>query len=580
MKKLKIIIPVLLVIAAVLAVAAYLILGNKIAITGKGKVQKGLAKSLNSFEEDKDVLTDFEEYKYMKNIDSKPFETEVKFNIDADIEGLDDIDKDIGKLVEKVVDELADANITMKMAMDKANKQLVYSLDLDAEKIIGKLTGEAVITDKEITFRSNEINKNFLTITKEDAEDKKLEEVVEMFDMVDELFARNFSDLKFSAEEIQHFKDTYGVVLENTITDDMITSEKGEFVVDGNNTNCTVTIVNFNNENVKKLLGNYVTAYKEDKEGKEILTNKFTALYGKELTEEMMDSIDESIEEIEDEIAKIEGASIDYITYGTATEVYGNEYKITIDEETLDIVEKFNSDNKSYTISFEDEEIVNATVKKANGEFSLDATVTIEGTAVKVKFSKTKDKLELSAKLDNVFDISIKADINTKTNTDKELAQDVVLNVDVDVPIAKIKGNATIKMNENLKIVDSIDVPDTENAVSLLDDDKLEKYADDASSAIEKLTEKFTKSDLYKAIEEYSSSKYNSYSSYNYDDYTWDDSDYNYSFDDDYSYNFDDDYNWNYDTNTTNTNTTNTNTSTSNTVTNTTNANTNSVFDY
>ena len=40
MKKLKIIIPVLLVIAAVLAVAAYLILGNKIAITGKGKVQK------------------------------------------------------------------------------------------------------------------------------------------------------------------------------------------------------------------------------------------------------------------------------------------------------------------------------------------------------------------------------------------------------------------------------------------------------------------------------------------------------------------------------------------------------------
>ena len=419
MKKIKIIIPVLVVILIVLCVLLYIILGNKIAITGKGKVQKGLAKSFSFFEENESVLTDLEEYQYMKYIDSKPFETEVKFNVDVDFEGLEEYDKDFTKTVKKVTEEIADSDITLKLAMDKKNKQMVCGLDLEAEEIIGELTGEAVITDEEIAFRSEDINEKFLKITKEDAEENGMYEV---FDLVDGFFEKNFNDVRFSKEEIKHFKDTYGVVLENTITNKMINSEKGEFVVNGENTKCTVTTVKFDNEKVKELLKNYINVYKEDKEGIEILKKKYNTITGEKKSEKFFELPDDKLDEIKEEIDKIEDTSLEFITYGTSTEVYGNEYKITMDEETLTIVEKFNSDNITYVGYFEDEEVLNATIKK--GEFCFEATVTSLGSTLNVNFAKTKEKVEFSMKSDE-YEISVKADIKVKTNTDEEFAQEM-----------------------------------------------------------------------------------------------------------------------------------------------------------
>ena len=498
MKKIKIIIPVLVAILIVLCVLLYIILGNKIAITGKGKVQKGLAKSFSFFEENESGLTDFEEYKYMKYIDSKPFETEMKFNVDVDFEGLEEYDRDFAKAVKKVTEEIADSDITLKLAMDKKNKQMVCGLDLDAEEIVGKLTGEAVITDEEIAFRSEDINEKFLKITKEDAEDNGMDEI---FDFVDELFEKNFNNLSFSKEEIKHFKDTYSVVLENTITNEMINSEKGEFVVNGENTKCTVTTVKFDNEKVKELLKNYINVYKEDKEGKEILKKKFSAIYGEKKSEDFFESLDDELDEIEDFFDKIEDTSLEFITYGTSTEVYGNEYKITMDEETLAIVEKFNSDNITYVGYFEDEEVLNATIKK--GEFCFEATVTSLGSTLNVNFAKTKEKVEFSMKSDE-YEISVKADIKVKTNTDEEFAQDVVLNIERNVPDENFTQTINAKINQTLKIVDSIDVPNINKAINIFDEDKLEEYADDSMDAIQKLSDKFKKSDFYKAIFDYS----------------------------------------------------------------------------
>lgn len=495
MKKIKIIIPVLLVILVILGVVV-IILSNEIAFTGKGKVQKGLAKSFNFFEENETVLTDLEEY--MKKVDSKPFETELKFNIDADFEGLEEIDKDFSKAIKKATEEIADSDITLKLAMDRKNKQMVCGLDLDAEDICGNLTGEAVITDEEFSFRSEDINEKFLKITKEDAEENGMYEV---FDLVDEFFEKNFNDVRFSKEEIKHFKDTYGVVLENTITNKMINSEKGEFFVNGENIKCTVTTVKFDNENVKELLKNYINVYKEDKEGIEILKKKYNAITGEKKSEKFFELPDDELDEIKEEIDKIEDTSLEFITYGTSTEVYGNEYKITMDEETLTIVETFNSDNITYVGYFEDEEVLNATIKK--GEFCFEATVTSLGSTLNVNFAKTKEKVEFSMKSDE-YEVSANADIKVKTNTDKEFAQDVILTLGLNVPDEEFEGTITVKMNENLKIVDSIDVPNTDKAISVFNQNKLEKYADDGKDAIQKLSDKFKKSDFYKAIVDYS----------------------------------------------------------------------------
>lgn len=514
MKKLKIIIPVLLVIVAI-AVACFVLFSDKLAFTGRSQAEKGLSKSLNLFEDFEDVFVGNEEYKYLKNITSKPFETEVSFNVELDIDGLEDLlgNKDTAELVNKVLDELADANIITKVAMDKSKKQMLTNIEVDAENIVGKITGEAVVTEDEIAFRSKEINKNYLSISKEDAEEN--ENAKQIFDMIQGLFDKDYSSYAFTKEEIEHFKNTYGDIFDKTVEDDMIKKEKGNFTVDGDSKSCTVTTISLNNEKVKELLKNYMETYKNDEKGQEILNKKLIAIYGEEITEQMIDEINETLDDLSDEIEDIEGWSIEFITYGNMVNVFGNEYKITIDEETLDIVERFNSDSREYIISFDEEELVNTTVKQTKNELTVNSKVDIDGITANVDLVKNKDKVSLKISAENIGEIEIVANIDTKTNTDKEFNQNIKL--EITVSSKDLNGTATITMNEKVNIVDSIDVPDTSKAVNIFDN-KFEKYIEDSQQPILELLQKIQKSDLYKAIQDYSTSS----RTYNYNDYNLD----------------------------------------------------------
>ena len=496
MKKLKIIIPVIIVIIAGL-VAAYIFLGDNIAISGKSKAEKGFSKSLNQVEGSTELFQFDNEYKIVEKMNSNPFEEEVKLNFDIDIDNLEDLigDEDTAKLITDILDELSNADLLTKVSMDKSKKQLSTSIGLNSEDTFGTISEETIISSDEMSFRSKEINENFLSIKKDD-----YESLEEFFNLIDESFDKDYSNMQFSDEEIEYFKETYGNVFDSVITDDIIKSEKGEFTVSDKAKSCTVTTVSLNEEKVKELLKKYVETFENDEKGRKIIEDKFKNLYGNEISDQLISQLDDEIDSMNDQIDEIEGISINFITYGSTVDVYGTTYEITLDESTLKLTQTYNSDNTKYVISLDDEEILNATLEQSKNDMSIQGNMDIDGVSVDFKFTKDKEKTNLNFNAENLGEIDLVITKNVKTNTDNEFDADAVIDVKVNAPALDLSASAKINLSEKISVVKSLDLPDTSDAVSANDQDAIDEYVSDSEENINKLVEKLQKSDAIKSI--------------------------------------------------------------------------------
>ncbi len=496
MKKLKIIIPVIIVIIAGL-VAAYIFLGDNIAISGKSKAEKGFSKSLNQVEGSTELFQFDNEYKIVEKMNSNPFEEEVKLNFDIDIDNLEDLigDEDTAKLITDILDELSNADLLTKVSMDKSKKQLSTSIGLNSEDTFGTISEETIISSDEMSFRSKEINENFLSIKKDD-----YESLEEFFNLIDESFDKDYSNMQFSDEEIEYFKETYGNVFDSVITDDIIKSEKGEFTVSDKAKSCTVTTVSLNEEKVKELLKKYVETFENDEKGRKIIEDKFKNLYGNEISDQLISQLDDEIDSMNDQIDEIEGISINFITYGSTVDVYGTTYEITLDESTLKLTQTYNSDNTKYVISLDDEEILNATLEQSKNDMSIQGNMDIDGVSVDFKFTKDKEKTNLNFNAENLGEIDLVITKNVKTNTDNEFDADAVIDVKVNAPTLDLSASAKINLSEKISVVKSLDLPDTSDAVSANDQDAIDEYVSDSEENINKLVEKLQKSDAIKSI--------------------------------------------------------------------------------
>lgn len=526
MKKLKLIIPVIIVIIALAIAGVVIFAGDKIAITGKNKIERGLSKDLDVFEETEELfLQKYGNYKYLANIENQPFESSFDISVNADIKNLEDLvgDEDLADIITSAIKEISDAKLNTTVAVDKANKQAVVGANLVAKNILGEISGEVAFTDKEVAMRSKDLNKKYLIATEDD------EGFEDYFDFVKNYFEKDFSKAKLTDEEIKYFKDTYGKIFEETVTADELNSSKGEFTVDGATKSCDITKVTLNNEKVKELLKKYVETYKNDEKGKTILREKFNTIYGEEISDQLFEQLEDFCDEFDEIIDEMEDTEFEYTTYGTVLNLYGNEWKITVDGEVIDIVKTFNKDNTNIVVSDDGEEVLNVTVKETKDEFSIDGKLTISGLTCNLNVSMTNELTTIKIESENIVTVEISVNRDTKVDTETEFNQDVALEVSLNVPTYNIEGSVNINLSEDIKIVDSISYPDTSKAVSISDSKKISEYMEDCEEAINEYSEKIQDSDIYNAISEYTSSKYNSYS---YDDYDWDLDDYSTSYDD------------------------------------------------
>lgn len=505
MKKIKIILPILLILIAVAGAAVYILSTGKLAVTPKAKVGVGLSKTLNTFEESEGVMSQTN-YKILENLKGKAYETDVTMSVDVNVEDLEELvgDKDTANLINNIFDTIAETTISTKMAVDPNEELATLELGLKNEELIGEISGDIAISADEIAFRSKELNEDYLVLKKEDVEDEP--EMEQIFEMLQQIIKMDYTALMFTDEEIKHFSDTYGKILPDSIKDDMITSDKSEFTVSGSKQACTKTVLTYNNDQFKELLKNYITTFENDKKGREILENKVSAIYGETLTEEFVSEMDSAIEELSDVIDEITNTKLEFVTYGTTTKTFGTETIVTIDEESAIIRETFNDDATNIVFDILGEEVANIVVKQSKDNISVEYTMDVEEIKATVKFAMNKNKMEASFDFEEDGETVGKAELtmnlDTKTNSEKELDQGVDMNFAFEIPVGteNLKGSFAIKADEKIAVLDSVKFPDTSKAISVLEQTDLEKYVKDAEEAAADYLEKIQENDLVNDI--------------------------------------------------------------------------------
>lgn len=507
MKKIKIIIPILLIIIALAGAAIFVLSTGKIAVTPKSKVAVGLAKTLNTFDESEGVISQ-NSYKILENLKGNAYETELSTLMDIDVENLEELvgDKDTADLIKDIFDTLAETTVTSRIAIDPNEEVAKLDFGVENEELIGNISGEVAISGEEIAFRSKELNEEYLSLKRKDIEDQP--EMVEVFDLLQQVTKIDYTALMFTEEEKDHFSDTYGKILSDSVKDDMVTSEKSEFTVNGSKQACTKATLTYNNDQLKALLKDYVTTFEKDEKGKEILENKVEKIYGKELAGTFFDEIDTAIESVKEVIDQITDTKIDFVTYATATKTFGTETKITIAEESVVIKETFNDDATNIVFNILGEDVANIVVKQDKDNLSVEYTMAVEEVEANLKFTMNKNTMKISFDFEEDGEIMGKAEmsmeIDTKKDSAKELNQDLIFKIAFELPMVdeELAGSATINTKQKIAVLDSVEFPDTSKAKSILDEDDIEEYIKDVEEASKKYLDKLQKNDLVKDIME------------------------------------------------------------------------------
>lgn len=506
-KKLKIIIPVLVIVIIAIVAAIVVFTGNKFAFTDKSKVSMGLSKTMNSFTVSDDIKDEFSDYKYAKNMENNPYEAEIQMSIDSNIDNLDGIgDETLTEVIKTILEEVSDANITLKLSMDSKDRKGTMGINLDAENIIGNISGDVAFTSDEIAFRSKDLNEQYITVSKEDIED---EDFQNMFDMIDSLFDMNYSKIKFTKEEIKYLKDTYGSIFEGFITNDMMNSEKSEFEVNGKSKSCTKEILTIENDKLKELLNKYIETYQNDEKGKEIIENKINSIYGEVSSKRYIEQINDMIDDLKDAIDDIENTKIEFVTYCSLTEVYGTEIILTIDGDSASIKETFNDNETKVIITIVDEEIADFSIKNNKNEMTISGKIAINDNELNIDITIATTKIEFAVAMnqdgEKLGSFEVSCDINTKKNTEKEFEQSAISKLAIDVP-GVISGDFSFDMNEKINIVNKIEFPDFDNSVKFADKESVNEYFVKCKSGLEKYMKTLQESTIYKILEGYGGS--------------------------------------------------------------------------
>lgn len=414
------------------------------------------------------------ESSFNNEITGKP--VEYSLNVSGNIEELE------------IPDMTATQSKAIRGLINESNLKLNLSADTNKDEIFGELLvddevlGEVVYNSDAMALKIPSIEPNYMTIFKESLEGSSYESLVEIFDYIDnfELQNPNLDDLEFTTEEIKHFTDVYSNIFKDYVTDDMLSSEKTEITIDGNNKSCDKITLNLDSKQASELIGKYITAFENDDKGREILISKYTQLMKasssyeimldelgyteKEYTDELNDSFDEvidSMKELEEEIKDNKDISFQFIAYADMFKTYkieasmngkdGNELSTVINIKDDGLYTETKLSNSS-----DDLMVINMNFLKNAFNVNLEYE---EGLKVEMNWKKEDKNTTLTSKVNYMDQQIFKLNINSteETNTDKEMKNITKLDVAFDYDDIKLSG--TVNLDESAKIVDSINIP-------------------------------------------------------------------------------------------------------------------------
>ena len=527
---------IILVLAIVAVIVGIVLMkSGKLNLSKKAKLNAGVDQLTESFIKPVDDISKAIEsndlnVKVFNNIskgDAIAVDTEVSASIDnIEISGMSSSDV---KIIDAVKEFLNSASIGFNAQYD--GKQKVYAnanLSMDGNNI----SAEGIYDGEKAAFRSKELNEKWLAISKRDLlkqmniTESDIEEVKRVLERAIEGSNELINSVQIDQKTADEIEKRYKDVLKDFINskEKSIKEEKTKIKVDGKEKSCQKLTLSLDEDDLKKLLKDYISTFQKDSQTQGIIRNYMESLnkYMNDMSsqmgtssymgdmEDMIGQWDDLLKELDTISSEIDNISFDgkikLTVYGTNTEVYKTEIAVEYSGATFKLNTTY-TDNKSVTeISANQgsQEINIGTLEiesnNGSGRIKFEASSMISSLAKMDKFI-VECSYKISGNSEEVnlnFDMgskigsgSISAISNVNKNEDKAYEGDSTITLDVNLADeVKLKGSVKAKVgikvgSESIPTVANSDTVDMNNSTDV------QKYSNDAQTKAQDLIKKF-----------------------------------------------------------------------------------------
>lgn len=527
---------IILVLAIVAVIVGIVLMkSGKLNLSKKAKLNAGVDQLTESFMKPVDDISkaiesndlDVKVFNNISKGDAIAVDTEVSASIDnIEISGMSSSDV---KIIDAVKEFLNSASIGFNAQYD--GKQKVYAnanLSMDGNNI----SAEGIYDGEKAAFRSKELNEKWLAIPKRDLlkqmniTESDIEEVKRVLERAIEGSNELINSVQIDQKTADEIEKRYKDVLKDFINskEKSIKEEKTKIKVDGKEKSCQKLTLSLDEDDLKKLLKDYISTFQKDSQTQGIIRNYMESLnkYMNDMSsqmgtssymgdmEDMIGQWDDLLKELDTISSEIDNISFDgkikLTVYGTNTEVYKTEIAVEYSGATFELTTTY-TDNKSVTeISANQgsQEMNIGTLEiesnNGSGRIKFEASSMISSLAKMDKFI-VECSYKISGNSEEVnlnFDMgskigsgSISAISNVNKNEDKAYEGDSTITLDVNLADeVKLKGSVKAKVgikvgSESIPTVANSDTVDMNNSTDV------QKYSNDAQTKAQDLIKKF-----------------------------------------------------------------------------------------
>ncbi len=519
---------VLLVVAAIVA----LVLTGKVSFSKKSKLFNTISKAKEVVAAPIDALMSGEEVKVANKIADKDIEYSAEISASLDTLELPVAGSQVNeKSIETIKKLVNGTKLNLDMKVDPKEKALEGTAKVSVADLLDEISANFTYKNNAAAVSIPTLSDKKIGVFADSLTGTQSSELKEIFDMIQNIdmegMVKSISKLQLTEEEVKHFKDTYKDLFKKQIESDMLKTGSGEIKVDGKTKKCNEVVLTLKDKDVQKIVKAYVEAFKDDKEGKEIIADKVFGIIdivkkavpqaASSLNvgskEDFIKQLDTAVDELKGQIDSIKfDGQIVITAYASLVKTYGLDIEYKQDSNKAGAYIVFTKDGADFDVKVNGEKMLSGEFVNKKDNQALKINFDQSGAKANVEVgvkaaSKTESSVYVKGDVEaegkkGTFDISANTKVNS--NTDSEYATETKLAVNVDVQDV-IKLVCSLKIKDSIKSTDvnieNIDRTNTIDALSPEGQTELQKYMTEIEPKLNEITKKVQESDLMKDIQ-------------------------------------------------------------------------------
>ena len=507
---------VLLVVAAIVA----LVLTGKVSFSKKSKLFNTISKAKEVVAAPIDALMSGEEVKVANKIADKDIEYSAEISASLDTLELPVAGSQVNeKSIETIKKLVNGTKLNLDMKVDPKEKALEGTAKVSVADLLDEISANFTYKNNAAAVSIPTLSDKKIGVFADSLTGTQSSELKEIFDMIQNIdmegMVKSISKLQLTEEEVKHFKDTYKDLFKKQIESDMLKTGSGEIKVDGKTKKCNEVVLTLKDKDVQKIVKAYVEAFKDDKEGKEIIADKVFGIIdivkkavpqaASSLNvgskEDFIKQLDTAVDELKGQIDSIKfDGQIVITAYASLVKTYGLDIEYKQDSNKAGAYIVFTKDGADFDVKVNGEKMLSGEFVNKKDNQALKINFDQSGAKANVEVgvkaaSKTESSVYVKGDVEaegkkGTFDISANTKVNS--NTDSEYATETKLAVNVDVQDV-IKLVCSLKIKDSIKSTDvnieNIDRTNTIDALSPEGQTELQKYMTEIEPKLNEITE-------------------------------------------------------------------------------------------